>query len=201
MVPDLNDILNFWFTEVGADRWFDADPNLDQAMRHNFQATYDMAARGELRKWEETPEGLLALLLLLDHFPKRMFRGTAQAYATDEMALDLARVAIIKHFDDKIDRQFKLFFYLPFHNSEYMGDQRLAIFYIRERVKNDDWLTMAEHNLNMIQRFGRFPDRNQALGRTPTPEEEDYLNHKPAVKTLSVPVGLDAALAMGGAPA
>ena len=118
---------------------------------------------------------MLALLLLLDEFPRRMFRGTSRAFETDDQALELARTAIIKHFDDRIDKQFKLFFYLPFLNSESMGDQRLALFYIRERTKESEWLDRAEQHFYTIQRFGRFPDRSPVLGREMTPEEAEFL--------------------------
>src|SRR5581483_4415276 len=137
------DILNFWIYEVGRDRWFSDDRTLDLQVREKFLATYEEAAQGKLKAWEATPEGMLALMLLLDQFPRRMFRGTSRAFETDEMALELARESIIKHFDDRIDKQYKLLFYLPFLNSESMGDQRLALFYIRERTKEDDWLDRA----------------------------------------------------------
>src|SRR6202012_5493831 len=127
--------------------------------------------KGELQSWEANPEGMLALLLLLGEFPRRMFRGTTRAFATDDIALELARDAVIKHFDDRIDKQFKLFIYLPFLNSESMGDQRLALFYIRERIKENEWLDRAEQHFYTIQRFGRFPDRNPVLGRELTAEE------------------------------
>jgi uncharacterized protein (DUF924 family) len=96
------------------------------------------------------------------------------------MALELARSAIIKHFDDRIDKQYKMLFYLPFLNSENVGDQRLALFYIRERAKDNEWLTLAEKNHEIVQRFGRFPQRNPILGREPTPEEASFLERVPA---------------------
>ncbi|MGE3622288.1 MAG: DUF924 family protein [Bdellovibrionales bacterium] len=172
------DILNFWFYEVGRDRWFTDDRTLDSQIREKYLPLYEQAVSGQLKAWEANPEGVLALLLLLDHFPRRMFRGTSRAFETDEMALELARSAIIKHFDDRIDKTFKLFFYLPFLNSESMGDQRLALFYIRERTKEDDWLSRAEAHFNMIQRFGRFPDRSPILGRELTPEEAEFLKQR-----------------------
>jgi uncharacterized protein (DUF924 family) len=169
------DILNFWFYEVSRERWFANDESLDADIRERFESFYEQAVAGELKAWENTPEGVLALLLLLDQFPRRMFRGTSRAFSADELAVDLARNAIIKHFDDRIDKQYKLLFYLPFLNSENMGDQRLALFYIRERTKDSDWLTMAERNYEIVQRFGRFPQRNPILGREPTPEEHAFL--------------------------
>ena len=119
----------------------------------------------------------MALLILLDQFPRRMFRGTGRAFEGDEEAVEIARQAIIKHFDDRIDRQFKMLFYLPFLNSEDLGDQRLALYYIRERAKEQNWLPVAEQHLEIVQRFGRFPQRNPLLGRQPTPEEVEYLRH------------------------
>ena len=173
--PD--EVLNFWFYDVGRERWFVEDPSLDQRIRENFAAAYQEAVDGKLKNWQDTPQGVLALLLLLDQFPRRMFRGTSRAYQTDDIALELARDAIIKHYDDRIDKQYKLLFYLPFLNSEDMGDQRLALFYIRERTKDSDWLTYAERNHEIVQRFGRFPQRNPVLGREPTPEEHAFLAH------------------------
>ena len=175
MLTDPEDILNFWFYEVGPDRWFSADPALDENVRTKFLAAHERAALDELREWEATPEGMLCLLLLLDPFPRRLFRGSPRAYATDEMALELARQAIIQHFDDRIDRVFKLFFYLPFEHSELVGDQRLATFYIRERTKEPSWVDTAEWRHQVIQRFGRFPHRNKTLGRESTPEEIEFL--------------------------
>ncbi len=175
MLLDPQNILNFWFVDIGRDKWFALDAKLDVTIREQFGSIYEQAARGDLKKWEETPEGMLALLLLLDIFPRRMFRGTARAYAMDEKALDLARTAIIKHFDDRIDRAFKLFFYVPFQHSEHIGDQRLAVFYIRERTKEPIWVDAAEWRLQTIQRFGRFPHRNERLGRQTTPEEISFL--------------------------
>jgi uncharacterized protein (DUF924 family) len=175
MSINVEDVLNFWFYEVGRERWFADDRALDLQIREKYLALYEQVVKGELKAWETTPEGVLALLLLLDEFPRRMFRGTSRAFETDAQALELARSAIIKHFDDRIDKQFKLFFYLPFLNSESMGDQRLALFYIRERTKEDDWLNRAEQHYHTIQRFGRFPQRNPILGRELTPEEAEFL--------------------------
>ncbi|MDR3424988.1 MAG: DUF924 domain-containing protein [Alphaproteobacteria bacterium] len=172
---EAEDILNFWFYEVGREQWFADSTSLDNQIRDRFLPCYEKAIQGELKIWEGTPEGTLALMLLFDEFPRRMFRGTARAFETDELALELARDAIIKHFDDRIDRQYKLLFYLPFLNSENVGDQRLALFYIRERAKDSDWLTKAEMNHEIVQRFGRFPQRNPILGRDPTPEEDMFL--------------------------
>ncbi|MDX2028647.1 MAG: DUF924 family protein [Alphaproteobacteria bacterium] len=170
-----DDILNFWIYVVRRDRWFKEDAALDATIRERFLPAYEQAAKGELKSWEETPEGMLALMLLLDQFPRRMFRGTSRAFETDELAVELARTAIIRHFDDRIDKQYKFLFYLPFLNSESLGDQRLALFYIRERTKENEWLNLAEKSFDIVQRFGRFPQRNPILGREPTDEEAAFL--------------------------
>lgn len=169
------DILNFWFSETNRAQWFRPDPKLDAAVRTRFLQTYEEVVQGGLKAWEETPEGVVALLLLLDVFPRRMFRGTARAYATDDRALDLARRAIIKHFDDRIDRSFKFFFYMPFKHAENPGDQRLAVYYIRERTKEPAWINAAEESQQIIECFGRFPQRNAALERESTAEETAFL--------------------------
>lgn len=178
MLTDPEEILNFWFYEVGPSRWFKDDPALDALVREKFLPAHERAAQDNLREWEENPEGVLALILLLDTFPRLMFRGTPRAYETDDMALDLARRAIIRHFDDRIDRTFKLFFYLPFQHSEHAGDQRLSCFYIRERTKELAWVDEADRCSMIIGCYGRFPDRNEILGRPSSPEEVEFLHNK-----------------------
>lgn len=175
------EILDYWYREVGAEQWFTADAARDKVVRERFLPAYERATNGALTDWEDTPTGMLGLVLLLDQFPRHMFRGSAKAYATDDTALDLARTAIIKHFDDRIDAAYKLCFYLPFAHSENLSDQRLALFYVRERTKNANWLDRAEHHYQTIQKFERFPERNKILGRPSTAEEEGYLQ-KPVVE-------------------
>ena len=172
------DIINFWFCEVGPERWFVSDESLDKTIKDKFLEILDAAVDDAFRAWEDTPEGTLALLLLLDIFPRHMFRGTARMYETDGFALDLARQAIIRHFDDRIDRTFKLFFYLPFTHSEEEGDHRLATYYVRERTKEAKWVDYVIERQTIVNCFGRFPHRNKILGRESTPEEEEYLREK-----------------------
>lgn len=175
MTDEPEEIVDYWYREVGPTQWFKDDAKRDAELKRRYTELYERAANGGLTEWETTPTGMLALMLLLDQFPRHMFRGTPKAFATDDMALELARMAIIKHFDDRIDAAFKLCFYLPFAHAENMGDQRLAIFYIRERTKNAAWLDYAEVCYNTVQRFDRFPERNQVLGRASSKAEEDFL--------------------------
>jgi uncharacterized protein (DUF924 family) len=183
MAQTPEDILDFWLREIGSDRWFQDDQHFDALMRERFSDIQGKAAREELSSWKKTPEGMLALILLLQEFPRRMFRGTPNAFASDDLALELAREAIVHHFDDRIDKTYKLIFYLPYANSESMGDQRLSLFYIRERTKEDSWLSMAERNFNIVDHFGRFPDRNPILGRESTSAETAFLGKQAAASS------------------
>lgn len=178
MNPSPEEILNFWFTEIGPNRWFSLDLETDAMILEKYLKIHESAANDELKDWKDTPEGMLALLLLLDIFPRHMFRGTARAYQTDDAALELARVSIINHFDDRIDRTFKLFFYLPFSHSENMDNQRLATFYVRERTKEPSWVEFVNGRRQIVERFGRFPQRNHLLARDMTPEEDAFLRQK-----------------------
>lgn len=178
MNTDPQEILNFWFYEVGPNRWFVDDSVLDDKITEKYLTAHEAALDDEYREWEKTPEGMIALLLLLDIFPRHMFRGTARVYETDGYAMDLARQAVIKHYDDRIDRNFKLFFYLPFSHSEEVDNHRLAAFYVRERTKEPFWVDYVNERQVIIECFGRFPHRNKVLGRKSTSEEEEYLKEK-----------------------
>lgn len=175
MLSTPEDILDFWLREIGPSGWFLTDNRFDAPMRERFGEIQIKAAREELPAWRKNPEGMLSLILLLQEFPRRMFRGTPKAYETDPIAVEYAREGIVHHFDDRIDKAYKLIFYLPFSNSESMSDQRLSLFYIRERTKEEPWLMLAEANHRIIEHFGRFPDRNQVLGRISTPAETEFL--------------------------
>ncbi len=180
MAQDLTELLNFWFTQVSPERWFrEDDDELQAQVRGEVGSFYDQAVAGELKTWARTPEGMLGLLLLLGEWPRRLFRGTPQAYATDDEALELARAGILAHLDDRIDRMFKMFFYRPFGHAENIGDQRLSVFYVRERTKEPAWIDAAQQRLELIERFGRFPYRNAILGRESTPDELAWLKENP----------------------
>lgn len=134
-----------------------------------------MAARRALDHWAETPEGVLALLILLDQFPRNAFRGTGHAFATDSLALHFANLAVDQGHDRFIEATLRPFLYLPFQHSEALSDQdrSLVVFQALDRPANDRW---AEHHHAVIARFGRFPHRNAALGRETTPDEQAFLD-------------------------
>jgi len=168
--PD--EVLAFW-RQAGPDRWFSKDDAFDQACRDRFMPTYEAAARGDLNEWELTPEGALAVILLLDQFPRNMFRGTRQVYKTDPAALMAADRAIERGFDHKVEPELRRFFYLPFMHSESLRHQERSVA-LNETLGGDS-IKWARHHHDIIARFGRFPHRNAILGRETTPEEEAFL--------------------------
>jgi uncharacterized protein (DUF924 family) len=165
-------VLNFW-REAGPERWFKQDAGFDKEIRDRFLATHEAAAAGKL-EWERAPGSTLALLLLLDQFPRNMFRGTPRAFATDACALQVAARALEKGFEKKFPPELRSFFYLPFMHSEELSDQEkcLALY---KALGEEEGIKYAEIHLDAIRRFGRFPHRNKILGRSSTQEEVAYL--------------------------
>lgn len=167
------EIVSFW-REAGRDKWFAQDESLDQAIRSRFLPIYEAAANGELAAWAESPEGALALVLLLDQFPRNMFRGNARAFATDALARAAADRALARGFDQATDLAMRPFFYLPFMHSEALIDQDRSV-RLYEALGDAEQLRYAIEHRDVVGRFGRFPRRNQALGRHTTPAEQAFL--------------------------
>ena len=174
MIETADAVLAFW-RGAGPDKWFKKNTEFDDEIRTRFLATYEAAARGELAAWEETREGGLALLIVLDQFPRNMFRGSARAFAADPLALAVAGRAIERGFDLQLPVQERAFFYLPFEHSESMADQERCCELFRS-TGDADLLKWAELHTDIIRRFGRFPHRNAVLGRETTPEEQAFLD-------------------------
>jgi len=172
--PSPADVIAFW-REAGPDRWFNKDAQFDQEIRTRFLALHEAAARGDLRDWEASADGTLALLILLDQFPRNMFRGTARAFVTDPQARALAASALLNGFDAQVAPEMRSFFYLPFEHSEDMADQQRGIA-LYTAADDADGLKWAHIHADIIRRFGRFPHRNAALGRTTTAEEQKFLD-------------------------
>jgi uncharacterized protein (DUF924 family) len=166
-------IVSFW-REAGPDRWFKKDTAFDDEIRRRFLATHEAAAAGKLRDWENSAEGVLALLILLDQFPRNMFRGDKRAFATDPLARAVTAGALIKGFDAQVG-DMRGFFYLPFEHSEESADQErgLALY---KAAGDEDGLKWAQIHADIIRKFGRFPHRNAVLGRKTTPEEQAFLD-------------------------
>ncbi len=167
-------VLEFWFTAEAEALWFKTDAGFDQAIRDRFRADHEAAAAGDLAGWESGAEGALALVLLLDQFPRNMFRDLARAFATDEAALAAAWRAIDHGFDRALSRRRRPFLFLPFQHSESTAQQRRSVDLFR-RLGDPEKLDYAERHLAVVERFGRFPHRNRVLGRAGTAEEEAFL--------------------------
>jgi uncharacterized protein (DUF924 family) len=170
-------VIQFWRDEVHPARWFAEDAALDKQIRNRFEPLWRSARDGRLDVWAQTPEGALALLIVLDQFPRNMFRGHAGAFSTDAKARAVAARAIEAVFDRRVPTVLRPFFYLPYMHSEDMADQDRSVAYIGERVGTDSSnYPYALAHRDVIARFGRFPARNAALGRDTTPQETEYLN-------------------------
>jgi uncharacterized protein (DUF924 family) len=168
------DVLAFW-RAAGPAKWFKKDVAFDTEIASRFQALWRDAAAGSLAGWEAAPESALALVIVLDQFPRNMFRGKADAFATDALARGVTDRAIARGFDQKVPASERLFFYLPFEHSENLADQERAVALVGTLGK-PDLTRWSELHADVIRRFGRFPHRNSALGRASTPEEQAFLD-------------------------
>ena len=167
------DILSFW-RQVGPERWYERDDALDADIRARFLELWRKAADGGLSSWEATDDGALALVIVLDQFPRNVFRDDKRAYSSDALARDVARAAIARGVDTRIDGSLLEFLYMPFMHSEELADQLRCVELFR-KIGNPDNLKYAEDHADIIRRFGRFPHRNRALGRPTTAEEQVFL--------------------------
>jgi len=168
------DVLAFW-RAAGPAKWFKKDAALDAEIASRFSALWRDAAAGRLADWEAAPDSALALIIVLDQFPRNMFRDQADAFATDALARGAAERAIARGFDQTIPTSERLFFYLPFEHSETLADQERAVALIGT-LGNAELARWAELHADIIRRFGRFPHRNSVLGRVSTPEEQAFLD-------------------------
>jgi len=172
------ELLKFWFEDSGLERWFAKSEEFDRTVRQRFLAHYEAAARGDYDDWQGSGAGCVALCLLLDQFPRNLFRNDARAFATDAKALGIARRAVDagRDMEEGVSREMRKFLYLPFEHSEELDDQRTCMKLMAERLgpigEDLDW---ARKHFVILERFGRFPHRNEALGRQSTPEELEFL--------------------------
>jgi len=174
----IDEVLSFWFEEVGPERWFESSPELDETIRQRFGALHDKLASDLPHEVVASPRGALAAAIVLDQFPRNMYRGTAKAFATDDLAIRLARQAIESKVDEHLTPAERLFLYMPFQHSEILADQEHAVMLFKA-LGQENALRYAIEHRDIIARFGRFPHRNRALGRQSTPEEEVFLQeHK-----------------------
>jgi uncharacterized protein (DUF924 family) len=192
---EVEEVLDYWFlprptteAEVEARKqfWFGGDASVDREIRERFTGRVERARKGELSSWNETPHGTLALLILLDQFTRNIYRGTPEAFSHDPVALELARAGFQAGRFEAMDPFERMFAALPFRHAEDVEWQKLAVaLSVKDArvttpmlkdflVYSVDW---ARKHLDVIVRFGRFPHRNKALGRTSTPEEIEYIEY------------------------
>ena len=179
-------LLDFWFGPLDDPQrlhhrqiWFRGTPEFDEAVRRGFAADHDRAVAGALRDWEESPEGALALVMLLDQIPRNIFRSTPRAFANDAQALATTKRALGQCFDLAVPAAWRVFFYLPFEHSEALDDQQRGIALLETlppvQGRPGDG-RMSRLHLEIIERFGRFPHRNAILGRESSAAERAFLD-------------------------
>ena len=172
--PPVAAILDFWFSPAARQLWFAKDAEFDAEIARRFAAAWQRVADGDIGGWPRTATGALALVILLDQFPRNMFRDTAGAFATDKAARLLADEALAHDLDAELPPEQRRFLNLPFMHSEDVADQRRAVdLFARDGDANS--LDYARRHFAIVERFGRFPHRNATLGRLTTPEEAAFL--------------------------
>ena len=177
--PAINDaegVLSFWFKDGREAQWFASSPDFDQEIRAQLSPLHAQAAAGRLNNWSDSARPALALVLLLDQVPRNLFRRTARAFASDARARRIAHTAIERGHDKELSMQERVFLYLPFEHSEHLADQERSLV-LFEALAGDEGELMdyAQKHHEIIARFGRFPHRNEALGRATTAEEAAFL--------------------------
>lgn len=168
-----SEVVSFW-RQAGDERWFEKDDDFDRTVTSRFLTTYEAASRGELAAWETNAEHALALVIVLDQFPRNMFRGSARAFAADPLARVVADRALARGFDKMTEQTLRQFFYLPFMHAELLADQNRCL-QLYESYGDANALQYAISHHDIILKFGRFPHRNQMLGRATTAAEDAFL--------------------------
>jgi uncharacterized protein (DUF924 family) len=174
-MSDIDAVLDFWFADGMPERWFKKDAAFDAEVRTRLAAAYESAAAGGLDDWRDSPEGCLALCILLDQVPRNMFRDDPRAFATDAKALAITRHALAHGFDRRLGQSRRMFLYLPLEHSERLADQELCCALMAPLDQNPAWHDYAVRHRDIVARFGRFPHRNAVLGRATTPAEAAFL--------------------------
>lgn len=178
VIDSYSEILDFWFAPRNVPKHFESDKEFDAYITKKYEGVYLLARSGELESWKDKPTSLLSLIIVLDQFPRNMFRDKKKMYETDNLAVSLSRLAIEKSYDQKLSDTYKVFLYMPLMHSEKIKDQELSLSLYG---KFDDKLTydFAKRHYDVVLRFGRFPHRNDILGRKSTEEEEEFIKLNP----------------------
>jgi len=173
------EIIDYWYSPKISKQWFASTAQLDAEIKTKYEALWQTASSGELDHWQASPQGCLALIIVLDQFPLNMYRNRPVSFSTEAKSIEVARHAVEKGFDQILQQEQKAFLYMPFMHSEKLSDQNLSVKLFTEAGLKDNQ-HFAEHHRELIRRFDRFPYRNEILGRTSTPEEIEYLNSEEA---------------------
>ena len=177
LTPDI--IIDYWYSKRIRKLWFNSTPALDDEIRNQFESVWLAAANGELDLWMDTADGCLALCIILDQFPLNMFRGSARGFETESNAIRVAKHAIDTGLDKQLEKNRLVFLYMPLMHSESLQDQVMSV-QVFEAEGLERHVKFARRYQTIIKRFGRFPHRNQMLGRENTDAESDYLNSEGA---------------------
>ena len=167
-----SDVLDYWFSEKSKQFWFASTPQVDNEIKVRFESVWEKAAEGEYSQWRETADGSVALIVILDQLPLNMFRSDPKGFQTENMAVEVALNAINNGFDEELDDEKLLFLFMPLMHSENIDHQNLQVYLFDKYNFN---LEFSKHHRDLVKKFGRFPHRNEILGRMSTMEELDYL--------------------------
>jgi len=176
-----NALVDFWFSKEASKHWFNSTPEFDQQLLADYGTCWEQAKQGELDQWSETAIGSLALVILLDQIPLNIFRGKPDSFSTEAQAITVARAAVDVGFDTELTTRQKAFLYMPFMHSESLDDQRLGL-KLYDQPGLEDNHRFSKHHYDIVERFDRFPHRNEILGRVSSQAEIEYLNSKQGFK-------------------
>ncbi len=170
------EIIDFWLNDVGSENWYKQSDEIDAQIRSRYKALRDEAAQGAHDQWLDSPEGALALMLLLDQFSRNLYRGDGESFAADAHARELAKRAIERGYPDEFDYELRQFFYMPFCHSEELADHNWLL---REALGAGLAKSLVDFHAHhdIIEKFGRFPFRNEALGRASSQAEQDFMEN------------------------
>ena len=180
MTLESDEILNFWFEENGTDQWFGKEKSFDEEIRVRFYELMQRAREGKLKSWSGEPKTCLALIILIDQFSRNLFRNSPLSWSSDSYALALSKQAIENNYDKNMNHSEKAFLYLPLMHSEVLEDQDLCVALVEKTLVSGNEFNIKNYESALrhqyiIARFGRFPHRNEVLGRISTQEELDFL--------------------------
>ena len=178
---DMNhsDVIKYWFSEKSRQHWFSSTPEIDNEIKQRYEQLWINAASGELDDWQDSPQGCLALIIVLDQFPLNMFRGEAKSFQTEELAVKVALKAIDNGYDEILNTEELLFLFMPLMHSENLEHQNMQVKLFEKYDFNDEY---SKHHRDIVKRFGRFPHRNDILGRKSSADEIEYLLSDSAFK-------------------